>query len=822
MAELKHLSAIIVGVKIMFDVALVSQLRGAQCHVLRFVPTKFKNKMSFRMHVRKFKVQGTITTNKLNGRITALTTQSSSWSQYIANYRALRNFASKLSDLRSRIVEVSERNRRYHLDIADQAIYNNINLMSVLGNTLSRSTEGATDDWANELDVPNDNINEPKVVALVGMYGSGSTHVREIYKHQQTIKRFDSYLWITLSQDVNATKIFMDMMKQLSGDSSSQPEYTGEDELAHGIQGKLKRKQFLLVFDDLWTTQAWHSIKRALPQDIKKGSLVIVTTEIVHVAKDCTESVDHIYWVQQIPKRKSFNRLKEYILVSGNSKMTREDKEDFEDLELESLEVPEPPFNTIEQVLRKCSGLELAIQALGQLLASKPPQRWGKLCDDLPSLLYNNHPMLKDIRKVMIQRYNNLPPYLKPCFLYLSIFPENFDIKVETVVDRWLTEGLVRDRTGMCHRAVAQEYLAELFDRSMIVFSKLRKNRSCKTCWIHPMMRDILVMISQEEKVSTTIGPRKSCSLLVKRLRHVTLDGQSERKLARCVDLSGIRSLTVFNEPSESIAALICSSQLRALRVLDVSNARGFQITQKDIRSVGELRHLRYLNLYRSNICELPSSIGMLPFLQLLNVRKTLITKLPREVTQLSRIQSLRASRRTEDFCHNRRNRCCCDSGVTVPKGIENLQDIEWLDIVEIKDNHGSKIEALGKLASLKHLGLTALQWRTAKKTNLQESHIMSLERLPCLVMLALLDNSYISERLIFYAKAFRELKTLEIFRVPKLKTVIFTEEAVPQLRSLAIRYCTLRLKGENNLKLRYVHLEGGVKIGITEKMNAL
>lgn len=731
------------------------------------------------------------------------------------------------------------------------------------------------------------------MVAIVGMCGSGkTTFVREIYEDEKTTGNFESRIWITVSQDVNVAEVFMDMIVQLSDGSSSQAEYTGEeDKLAHHIRDKLEQKQFLVVFDDLWTKHDWLSIKRALPQVCKSGSRIFVTTEIVHVAKACTESTDHVFWVPLLSKRGSFKLLKDLIRASEDSKMSPEDKEDFEELDLDNLKIPEPPFNTIAQILRKCSGLKLAIQTMAKLLASESPHKWGKLCDDFPSLLYN-HPNLEDTRKVMIQRYKCLPPCLKPCFLYLSIFPEKYDINVATLIDRWLAEGLVRDTTGN-PRDTAGRYLSELFDRSLVRVSKLRRNRSCKTCRIHPMMGDILVKISQDEKVSITISPRKSSNLPVKRVPHVAFDGQSGRKLARCVELSGVRSLTVFDEPSESIGALICASQLRALRVLDLSNAN-FQITRRDVGRVGELCHLRYLNLYRSQICELPSSIGKLTFLQLLNVRKTGITKLPSEVTQLSSLQSLRASRRTQDSCHNRRNRCCRDSGVDAPKGIENLQDIEQLDIVDIKDSSSSKIEALGKLARLKHLGLTGITMENGKmvstvlekisssltylylgacrndgtlacllisekktkgekkekgslefpflqsikldghigktpswisnsltlavikiyRTNLQQSDIMSLERLPCLVTLALLDNSYISDTLVFYAKAFRTLKTLEIFRLPKLKRVIFTEEAVLELRSLAIRCCTLRVEGKKNLKKLWDgHLDNGVEV---------
>uniref|UniRef100_A0A0A9AW87 NB-ARC domain-containing protein n=1 Tax=Arundo donax TaxID=35708 RepID=A0A0A9AW87_ARUDO len=821
-------------------------------------------------------------------------TRNPSWSLRILNNNALCHFAAKLSHVRCRIVDVSERNRRYDLVAPYESKSSYMTITVVLDHVRSRFLKDTTQ---------NDNSGDPKkevgslasaspeetrkgapkVAAISGMCGSGKTSLaREIYNEKY--HHFAYHAWIDLSQDVNVIKVFRDMIVQLFCVSSSQTGYIGEEEeLAHHIQNKLRDKLFLIVFCGLWSLRAWNRIKRALPDISISGSLIIVTTEILHVAEDCTESADQVYCIPLLPEWKSLELLKDSVLKSENGEMSPEDKEDFQDLDLDSLKVHEPPFNTIAKVLMKCGGLKLAIKTISELLASEPPHKWGELCQDLPSLLYND-PRLNTIKRVMIRSYKGVPPYLKPCFLYLSIFPEGSDINVANVLRRWVAEGLVREMTGMSAEAVAVRYLTELFDRNLIKATKLTRNRSCKTCWIHPMMRDILVMIAQEEKFSITVGEKITSILPAKKFRHLTLDGRSGRKLVKSVDISGIRSLTVFNEPSESIASLICSSQMKTLRVLDFSNAR-FQITQRDIQHIGELCHLRYLNLYESSICELPSSIGMLPFLQLLNVRKTHITSLPSEITRLERLQILSASRKIEKSCHCRNKHCSYNSeGITVPKGIENLENLEGLEVVDVKGSSHSTIKDLGKLTQLKYLGLTGLtkkyseevsgtlqklspsliylylgacrkngtlccvptdkasvqfpHLRTIKldghigtmpewisqsltlsvvklyRTNMQQNHIKLMERMQSLITLALLEGSYVSEKLVFYAGTFTGLKRLELVGLPNLQVVKFKEKSAHQIREITIKSCKLSLFGRNNLKRLWdVHIDSGVKL---------
>jgi disease resistance protein RPM1 len=640
--------------------------------------------------------------------------------------------------MRSRIVNVSERNKRYD-DIVStyypsSGYYMNIDEAAFDHHRRSHLLEDSnqnvsSDDMKTKVDSrlkasrasaspQEDKKVAPKVVAITGMCGSGKREcARDIYDDKR--KHYDYHAFIELPHNVDVTKVFRDMIDQLSlAPSSGEEEY-----VAHRIRENLEEKRFLIVFIGLWKLSEWSHLKVALPGLSKSGSLVIVTTESREVAKDWTEAADDILYLPLLGQRKSFEFLKDEILKSENGKMSPEDRQDFQELDLYSLKDQEPPFNTIAKILRKCMGMKLAIRTVAKLLASMKPHRWveqcEKLCQYFPSMLYNS-PDLEEIKRAVTRSYKCLPPYLKPCLLYLSIFPEDCDIKVGTVLDRWVAEGLVREATGLSAQQVAGRYLLQLLDRYMVMVSEFSRSRSfVKTCWIHPLVRDILVMIAQEEKFSIAVDKNKGSIVQAKRFRHLSLDGQSDRKLATYVDLSGIRSLTVFNRTSESVSSLICSSQMKTLRVLDFSSS-SFPITQQDIRHIGDLCHLRYLNLCKSSICELPSTIGMLPFLQELNVRKTQITSLPNEITQLKRLRILRASREKQDSCHHRHKQCSYTSdGVTVPKGIDNLETIEGFEVVDVEGSSYLAMKALGKLTWLKYLGLTGLTKKNSAKVSI-------------------------------------------------------------------------------------------------------
>ncbi|PPD76229.1 hypothetical protein GOBAR_DD26845 [Gossypium barbadense] len=116
-----------------------------------------------------------------------------------------------------------------------------------------------------------------------------------------------------------------------------------------------------------------------------------------------------------------------------------------------------------ENMVKHCAGLPLAIVVLGGILATKNNSlnEWRKISDNVKSYL----------KRAL--SYDDLPPYLRPCFLYLSHFPEDYMIDVDRLIQLWVAEGIVSSKQeerddGEIAEDVAESYLMELVERCMI------------------------------------------------------------------------------------------------------------------------------------------------------------------------------------------------------------------------------------------------------------------------------------------------------------------------------------------------------------------
>jgi hypothetical protein len=81
--------------------------------------------------------------------------------------------------------------------------------------------------------------------------------------------------------------------------------------------------------------------------------------------------------------------------------------------------------------------------------------------------------------------------YLRSCFLYLAIFPEDYRINVSVLIELWIAEGLIPNAPKHEHKETARKYVAELAQRNLVqITCRSRAHGWLEEIRIHDMLRD--------------------------------------------------------------------------------------------------------------------------------------------------------------------------------------------------------------------------------------------------------------------------------------------------------------------------------------------
>ncbi|KAM3196457.1 hypothetical protein ACQJBY_072238 [Aegilops geniculata] len=522
------------------------------------------------------------------------------------------------------------------------------------------------------------------------------------------------------------------MIKQLFGDEELRRQLDGkvvqEEYLASYLRKELLEKRYFVVLDDLWHINDWNWMRTIIfPSNNNKGSRIMVTTRDVGLAEKCIfgHSRPLIYQHKSLEKKDAIELL---------LRKTRKSEEDMtNDGSMRKI---------VTKIVKKSGGLPLAILTIGGMLATKAIDQWQMIYDQTPLELDSNE-NLEPMKRMVTLSYNHLPSHLKSCFLYLSIFPEDFEIKRRRLVERWIAEGFIITTGKSRAEEVGNSYFDELINRSLIQSVKVNIEGAVKSCRVHDIVRDVIMSICRDENFACSTWD-KATGVAGDNFRHVAYEGSwcSNKGL----DWSHVRSLTVFGERPIKPAPLVCSPDFRMLRVLDLYDA-SFEITQKDINTIGSLLHLKYVNAgcsyAGSDIHKLPRSIGKLQGLLSLDITGGYVTSLPTDITKLQSLRSLRCTRN----CSISSSLCCLDivlllhqlwpgglpdsEGVRVPRGIGNLKELEILEVVDVERTSRKAVKELGELIKLRKLSVTLGESKQKSKilcTSLQKlSSLLSL-----------------------------------------------------------------------------------------------
>ncbi|CAL4993797.1 unnamed protein product [Urochloa decumbens] len=594
------------------------------------------------------------------------------------------HIADDIQDIKSRIKEVTSRRERYKFDDAAAqpentamdprlpALYEEAkNLVGI-----DSPTEKLT---ALLMDGKGVQKQQLMVVSIVGIGGLGKTTLANSV-YQRLKGGFQCHAFVSISLKPDIKKIFCSMLRQVSQKEYHNAEAWNHTELIDEIRHFLDKNRYIIVIDDLWEHLAWTNIKCALP-DNNIGSRVLVTTRNVDVAKlSCSPINDTMYELDPL----SYENSKRLFC----KRVFHEDEEIHSELE-----------EVTHKTLTKCGGVPLAIITTASLLASKPNKtkyEWYRVYKSMGSGLENDKTM-KNMREILYLSYGHLPSYLKPCLLYLSMFPEDHLIQRYTLLETWVAEGFVDEKHGNDLYDLGNSYFDELVNRSMILPVNFNGSGIATGCRVHDMILDLIISLSARENFAITFSEGSKLISPVCKVRRLSLQGSKvdshneESKEEEVIITTStmamfhVRSLIAFGEISQWMPPL---AKFSVLRVLDLEQ---FPCKNMHAKDLGNLHHLRFLKLGGELDIELLEEIGNLKLLKTLYLRNASIKELPASICRLAKLEYLEVP-----------------TGVNFLDGIGNLMSLRQLGWLNVKQSP-SPLALLGNLIKLRVLGIYGL-----------------------------------------------------------------------------------------------------------------
>ncbi|KAL1346394.1 putative disease resistance RPP13-like protein 1 isoform X1 [Arachis hypogaea] len=484
----------------------------------------------------------------------------------------------------------------------------------------------------------NGNNNRTGVITIFGMAGVGKTTLAQLlYNDPRVEENFDLKAWTSVSQVFDATVVTKALLESLA---CRHFEGDNLDFLQIELRQMVKGKKFLFVLDDLWNNKyvEWDHLRAPFSEG-KQGSRIIITTRQRDVAK-MTHTFP-IYHLEPLSHEDCWSLLSKHSFENTDPRR-------------------QPRLEVIgRKIADKCGGLPIAAKTLGGILRSKVDENeWTNILNSNIWELLND-----DILPALWLSYIYLPACLKRCFAYCSIFLKGYPLNKKHVVLLWMAEGLLQQGQEKSMEEMGNQYFDELLSRSII-----QQEGECYV--MHDLINDLATVVSG-----------KSCnrfegSEITESVRHFSYSRgkyDSSTKFESCYRAKCLRTflpMPLTDDPTlwwywkHYLTKRITHDFLlrqRRLRVLSLAN---YDNINELPNSIGNLLHLRFLDLsftpikrlssaifklynlqtlrllYCQNLSELPADIGNLVKLRHLDITGTKL-KMSRQITTLQHLQTL-------------------------------------------------------------------------------------------------------------------------------------------------------------------------------------
>ncbi|TVU07747.1 hypothetical protein EJB05_41116, partial [Eragrostis curvula] len=571
----------------------------------------------------------------------------------IKNFSAWQKFLSQISQVEARIQRLAEMRNRYGISVGELDRSNKLqhpNHLSMPESAyLTDKSEivGNADEIRRLTQLLLEEKRDRTLIAICGMGGLGKTTIASsVYKNQQIRRSFDCHAWVAVSQTYQVEELLKEIINQLIDQRATTVTdcvTMSRSRLVELMQRSLQDKKYLIVLDDVWDKDVWLLLNYAFVRN-NRGSKVLITTR----RKDVSSLAES--W--ELFCKKAFHATKDYTC-------------------------PQNLESWAEKIVAKCQGLPLAIVTIGSILSYREfeENEWKFFYNQLSWQLANN-PELNWISNVLNMSLHDLPSYLRSCFLYCSLYPEDYTIRRKMISKLWISEGLVEERgDGTTMEEVAEYYLMELTRRSLLQVTDRNACGRARKFLMHDLVREVTLMIAKREKFGIAHGD-SSVTQVAHEARRLSI--QRGAQSFHCLASSRLRSFLLFDTGIPSSVIYDILSHFRLLRVLCLR----FTNIEEVPAMVTELYNLRYLDFSHTKV---------------LDLRFSYVEELPLEITMLTNLRHLYVC-----VSHDIQERSLhCYTATKIPGNISFLKNLQTLLTVSANKDLVSQLENLTLLRSL-------------------------------------------------------------------------------------------------------------------------
>ncbi|CAL5334376.1 unnamed protein product [Camellia sinensis] len=549
----------------------------------------------------------------------------------------------------------------------------------------------------------NDDEKSLRVISLVSEKAVGKTALaRKVYNRLDVRQSFECRVWLHVPKNIECKDLLIVLLKQIPMGVLKGVELMSEDELSALLFQTLMELRFLIVLDDVSSFDVW--LMLACPfADAANGSRVIVTTRDSKIASD----VDP--WSRPPLELKPFTDELSWELFSNKFRVGRHDTDTHH--QLNSYKV---------KILKICGGLPPAIVLLGRLLSTIQSNELVCVIDSL--LIDLDKLDQSPLSNIIALCFRELRSKLKLCFLYLALFPKEYEISVRRLLQLWIAEGFVKMSSTQQPEDIAGKYLKELVHRNMIEIATRKEDGRHKTCRMPSFLHDFFFQKSEVIGFIHAHHCRANCTP-IDSTAQLNTDSPADQPNT---DSSAQNNIDLPAQPNNVCLSDVCfKAQTRGTSnekinellktIIDRRGSRGFVLTKVlDLEGAHRpllhaklgkfLSNLRYISLRWTGIDSCPKSIGDLPCLETLDLKYTNITNLSSSIWKAKNLRHLLMNE------------------VSIPKpssskqsstSMSNIQTLTGLRIgFEDPKEYG-----LNRFTSLRKLGLTCHSRSSVEKT---------------------------------------------------------------------------------------------------------